>query len=69
MHDANAAPSRLHSKVPGSVEVNAKLASVAVVLASGPAVIVVSGTAASTVQAWLSLLELFAASVTVMVNV
>jgi hypothetical protein len=45
-----AAPSREHSDVPASLDVNSKLAAVAVVVPDGPAVIVVSGAIVSTVQ-------------------
>ena len=49
MHAANAAASNRHSNVlPASFEVNVKVALVAVVTASGPPVMVVSGGVVST---------------------
>jgi hypothetical protein len=51
VQEENAAPSRLHVKVaPLALEVNAKLAEVALVGPLGPKVIVVVGTEVSTTQ-------------------
>jgi hypothetical protein len=51
LHERHAAPSRLHSKVLDSVAANEKLALVCRVEGGGPAEIVVSGAAVSTVHA------------------
>ena len=50
MHVANGAPSRLHSKLAGSVAEKVKLAVVSAVGSAGPDMIVVSGAVRSTVQ-------------------
>ena len=62
MQAAKTAPSRLHWTLPGLLEVNSNSAAVALVVPDGPALIVVSGAIASTVQDLVALAELPAAS-------